>query len=76
MKRFTLDLLQKSNFDTQNQYFQPLFWHLCKRSIIALSFCIHEFKKGNEANNLESAIAGYEIAATALTRESTPEEHL
>jgi glycosyltransferase involved in cell wall biosynthesis len=25
--------LQKSNFDAQNQYFQPLFWHLCKRSI-------------------------------------------
>jgi len=41
--------------------------------IIALSFCIHEFKKGNQANNLEIAIAGYEIAATVLTRESTPE---
>jgi transposase len=27
-----IDLLQKSNFDMQNQYFQPLFWHLCKRS--------------------------------------------
>jgi hypothetical protein len=32
-ERAKLDLLQKSNFDTQNQYFQPLFWHLCKRSI-------------------------------------------
>ncbi len=42
-------------------------------SIIVLSLCIHEFKKGNQANNLEIAIAGYEIAATVLTRESTPE---
>ncbi|MEG4517515.1 MULTISPECIES: CHAT domain-containing tetratricopeptide repeat protein [unclassified Microcoleus] len=42
--------------------------------IIGLSLCIHEFKKGNQANNLEIAIAGYEIAATVLTRESTPEE--
>ncbi|WP_341737607.1 CHAT domain-containing protein [Microcoleus sp. CAWBG640] len=41
--------------------------------IIGLSLCIHEFKKGNQANNLEIAIAGYEIAATVLTRESTPE---
>ncbi|MEG4596755.1 CHAT domain-containing protein [Microcoleus sp. F8_C2] len=39
-----------------------------------LSWRISEFKKGNEANNLEIAIAGYKIAATALTRESTPEE--
>lgn len=28
----SIDLLQKSNFDTQKQYFEPLFWHLCKRS--------------------------------------------
>jgi len=42
--------------------------------IRALSFCIHEFKQGNQANNLEIAITGYEIAATVLTRESTPEE--
>ncbi|MEG4250432.1 CHAT domain-containing tetratricopeptide repeat protein [Microcoleus sp. Pol10D4] len=42
-------------------------------SIIVLSLCIHEFKKGNQANNLEIAIAGYEIAATVLTRESNPE---
>ena len=41
--------------------------------IIGLSLCIHELKKGNQANNLEIAIAGYEIAATVLTRESTPE---
>ncbi len=41
--------------------------------IIGLSLCIHEFKKGNQANNLEIAITGYEIAATVLTRESTPE---
>ncbi len=41
--------------------------------IIGLSLCIHEFKKGNQPNNLEIAITGYEIAATVLTRESTPE---
>jgi len=41
--------------------------------IIGLSLCIREFKKGNQANNLEIEIAGYEIAATVLTRESTPE---
>jgi len=41
--------------------------------IIALSLCIREFKQGNQANNLEIAITGYEIAATVLTRESTPE---
>jgi CHAT domain-containing protein/tetratricopeptide (TPR) repeat protein len=43
-------------------------------SIRALSLCIHEFKQGNEANNLEIAITGYEIAATVFPRESTPEE--
>ena len=42
--------------------------------ILALSLHIHQLKKGNEANNLEIAITGYEIASTALTRESTPEE--
>lgn len=42
-------------------------------SIIVLSNCIREFKQGNQANNLEIVIAGYEIAATVLTRESTPE---
>jgi CHAT domain-containing protein/tetratricopeptide (TPR) repeat protein len=42
--------------------------------IWALSFHIHQLKKGNEANNLEIAIAGYEIASTVFTRESTPEE--
>jgi len=42
--------------------------------ILVLSWRISDFKKGNEANNLEIAIAGYKIAATALTRESTPEE--
>lgn len=42
-------------------------------SIIALSLCIREFKQGNEANNLEIEITGYEIAATVLTHESTPE---
>lgn len=42
--------------------------------ILVLSWRISDFKKGNEANNLEIAIAGYKIAATALTRESIPEE--
>lgn len=42
-------------------------------SIILLSNCIREFKQGNQANNLEIVIAGYEIASTVLTRESTPE---
>jgi hypothetical protein len=32
LMRKSIDLLQKSNFATQNQYFQALFWHLCKRS--------------------------------------------
>ncbi|MEG4943923.1 CHAT domain-containing protein [Microcoleus sp. F4-D5] len=41
--------------------------------IIGLSLCIREFKKGNQANNLEIEIAGYEIAATVLTREFAPE---
>src|SRR6476661_3469068 len=42
--------------------------------ILVLSLHIHQLKKGNEANNLEIAITGYEIASTALTRESTPEK--
>jgi len=42
-------------------------------SIIALSLCIREFKQGNQANNLEIAITGYEIAATVLTYEDFPE---
>jgi len=40
----SLDLLQKSNFDTQNQYFQPLFWHLCKRSNRRLT-CRHWLRR-------------------------------
>jgi CHAT domain-containing protein len=42
--------------------------------ILVLSLHIHELKKGNEANNLEIAITGYEIASTALTREAFPKE--
>ncbi|MEG4514628.1 tetratricopeptide repeat protein, partial [Microcoleus sp. F6_B4] len=42
--------------------------------ILALSLHIHQLKKGNEANNLEIAIAGYEIASTVFTREAFPEE--
>lgn len=42
--------------------------------ILVLSLQINQLKPGKEANNLEIVIAGYEIASTALTRESTPEE--
>jgi CHAT domain-containing protein/TPR repeat protein len=42
--------------------------------LMMLSYGIHEFKKGNEANNLEIAIAGYEIAVTVLTYEAFPEQ--
>ncbi|MEG4230863.1 CHAT domain-containing protein [Microcoleus sp. Pol11C3] len=42
--------------------------------ILVLSLHIHQLKKGNEANNLEIAIAGYEIASTVFTREAFPEE--
>ncbi|MEG4535506.1 CHAT domain-containing protein [Microcoleus sp. D2_18a_D3] len=42
--------------------------------LMMLSYCIHDFKKGNEANNLEIAIAGYEIAVTVLTYEAFPEQ--
>lgn len=42
--------------------------------ILALSLHIHQLKKGNEANNLEIALAGYEIASTVFTREAFPEE--
>ncbi|MEG4106731.1 CHAT domain-containing protein [Microcoleus sp. S13_C5] len=42
--------------------------------LMILSYCIHEFKKGNEANNLEIAIPGYEIAVTVLTYEAFPEQ--
>ncbi|MEZ2241130.1 CHAT domain-containing protein [Microcoleus sp.] len=42
--------------------------------ILVLSLHIHQLKKGNEANNLEIAIAGYEIASTVFTREAFPEK--
>jgi CHAT domain-containing protein len=42
--------------------------------ILVLSLHIHQLKKGNEANNLEIALAGYEIASTVFTREAFPEE--
>lgn len=41
---------------------------------IGLSLLIKEFRQGNEANNLEIAIAGYEVASTVLTREAFPEQ--
>lgn len=42
--------------------------------ILVLSLQLDQLKKGTEANNLEIVIAGYEIASTVLTRESTPQE--
>jgi CHAT domain-containing protein/tetratricopeptide (TPR) repeat protein len=42
--------------------------------IVVLSLQIDQLKPGKEANNLEIVIAGCEIASTAFTRESTPEE--
>ncbi len=40
------------------------------RILIFLSHAIMEFRQGNEANNLEIAITGYEIASTVLTRDN------
>ncbi|MBD2451427.1 CHAT domain-containing protein [Nostoc sp. FACHB-152] len=42
-------------------------------SLIGLSFLIKEFRHGNEANNLEIAITGYELASKVLTYEDSPE---
>ncbi|MHC5763533.1 CHAT domain-containing protein, partial [Nostoc sp.] len=42
-------------------------------SLLGLSLVIKEFRHGNEANNLEIAITGYEIASKILTREALPE---
>jgi len=38
------------------------------------SLLIQEFVQGNQANNIEIAIAGYEIVITVITREVSPEE--
>jgi|JFJP01.1.fsa_nt_gi Uncharacterized protein conserved in bacteria len=43
-------------------------------SIVGLSLLIHEFEQGNETNNLEIAITGYEVASNVLTREAFPEQ--
>ncbi|MFM6396737.1 MAG: hypothetical protein ACKPFF_08635, partial [Planktothrix sp.] len=43
-------------------------------SIVGLSLVIKEFRQGNERNNLEIAITGYEVASTVLTREDFPEK--
>ncbi|GAX34481.1 CHAT domain-containing protein [Nodularia sp. NIES-3585] len=43
-------------------------------SLIGLSLLIKEFRRGNEANNLEIAITGYEIASKVLTLEDSPKE--
>ncbi|MBD2695066.1 CHAT domain-containing protein [Anabaena catenula] len=42
-------------------------------SLLGLSLQIKEFRYGNEANNLEIAITGYEIASKVLTCEAFPE---
>ncbi|MDZ7962941.1 MAG: tetratricopeptide repeat protein [Aulosira sp. DedQUE10] len=42
-------------------------------SLLGLSLLIKEFRHGNEANNLEIAITGYEIASKILTCEALPE---
>jgi CHAT domain-containing protein len=42
--------------------------------VVALSSLIQEFRQGNEANNLEIAITGYEVASTVLTRDAFPEQ--
>ncbi|MEW6496739.1 MAG: CHAT domain-containing protein [Cyanobacteriota bacterium] len=41
---------------------------------VGLSLLIKEFRKGNEANHLEIAITGYEVASTVLTGEAFPEQ--
>ncbi len=41
--------------------------------LVGLSTLIQEFRQGNEANNLEIAITGYEVASKVLTFEDSPE---
>lgn len=43
-------------------------------SLVDLSLLIKEFPQGSEANNLEIAITGYEIASKVLTCEAFPEQ--
>lgn len=43
-------------------------------SLAGLSLLIKEFQQGNEANNLEIAITGYEVASKFLTYEACPEQ--
>ncbi|MBD2195776.1 MULTISPECIES: CHAT domain-containing protein [Calothrix] len=42
-------------------------------SLVGLSLLIKEFRQGSEANNLEIAITGYELASKVLTYEDSPE---
>ncbi|MFB2920251.1 MULTISPECIES: CHAT domain-containing protein [Aerosakkonema] len=42
--------------------------------LVALSAIIQELTQGKEANNLEIAITGYEVASTVLTHEVFPEQ--
>ncbi|WP_083389727.1 CHAT domain-containing tetratricopeptide repeat protein [Trichormus sp. NMC-1] len=42
-------------------------------NLVGLSLLIKEFRQGSEANNLEIAITGYEIASKVLTCEGFPE---
>ncbi len=43
-------------------------------AVVCLSNRIQGFRQGNEANNLEIAITGYEVASTVLNREAFPEQ--
>ncbi len=43
-------------------------------SLLPLLFVIQEFRHGNQANNLEIAITGYEVASKVFTPEDSPHE--
>jgi CHAT domain-containing protein len=43
-------------------------------SLVGLSFLIKEFRQGSEANNLEIAITGYEVASKILTYETCSQQ--
>ncbi|BAZ33487.1 TPR repeat-containing protein (plasmid) [Cylindrospermum sp. NIES-4074] len=52
----------------------PEYAKIIAVSLVCLSLQIKEFRQGNEANNLEIAITGYEIASKVLTYEAFPEQ--
>ncbi len=53
---------------------QPEYAKGIAASLVGLSLLIKEFRQGSEANNLEIAITGYEVASQVLTREDSPKE--